>query len=174
MVTYQQDVSYTGPSKEIGLDCPTSSKTAGGWGDYHEYTKYSPSLLVISNSSTRLSELTQWLEDRSCQVKGVNINSNKLASVAQLYFDLIVVDLEAFEQAICETHEDILKVLQTLALYPGLSLLPTVILTNCTSVKSLINRSATGPVYCLAKDASTEAILLQIMAQVHYLTYRYV
>lgn len=171
MVTYQPN---TASSKETGLDYPRSSKTASGWGDYHEYTRYSPSILVIADSSNRLFELTQWLEDKDCQVKGVNINANKLASVAQQYFDLIVVDLETFEQADPATHKALLVMLQTLEGYPGLSTLPTVILTSCDQVRNLINHSVTGPVYCLAKDASTEAIFLQIMAQVHYLTYRYV
>jgi CheY-like chemotaxis protein len=163
------------PSKETCLDYSAPDKSSKGWGNYQEYTQYSPSSLIVSDSSSRLFALKQWLECRGCHVKGVNIHhSGKLASVSKQYFDMMVVDLESFEQTESETQADLLAAIQKLKAYPGLSSLPTIILTNCTRLRMLINRSVAGSVYCLTRDTSTEASLLQIMAQIHYLTYRYI
>ena len=94
MATRPQNPPYSPPPKETNYDDPLIS----GGGDYHEYTRYSPSILIISDNSARLSQLAQWLESKGCQVKGININSNTLASVSQKYFDLMVVDLDSFER----------------------------------------------------------------------------
>jgi hypothetical protein len=153
-------------------------------------------------------------------VYGLNLNLNTLAAVSQLYFDLMVVDLESFERVSSKSlvqaagvagvptvgeaasvptigeaasvptvgeappervgkpgasaNEELFAVLQKLKAYPGLSSLPTIILSNCDEVRTSITNSVIGPVYCLSKGPSTEAILLQIVAQIHYLSYRYV
>ena len=169
MATLQPSPSVSLLSNETNYDYPRIS----GWGDYHEYTRYSPSLLVVSDNSARLTQLTQWLESKGCQVYGLNLNLNTLAAVSQIYFDLMVVDLESFER-VSSTNEDLFAVLQKLKAYPGLSSLPTIILSNCDEVRTSITNSVIGPVYCLSKGPSTEAILLQIVAQIHYLSYRYI
>jgi CheY-like chemotaxis protein len=170
MATLQYPPPFSHLPKETNYDYPLIS----GWGDYHEYTRYSPSILVVSDSSARLTQLAQWLESKGCQVYGLNINSNTLASVSQIYFDLMVVDLESFEQVSSKNNEDLFVVLQKLKAHAELSSLPLIILTNCNEIRTSLTNSMTGPVYCLGKGPATEAILLQIVAQIHYLSYRYI
>jgi CheY-like chemotaxis protein len=189
MATLQPSPPPSPLTKETNYDSPLRS----GWGDYHEYTRYSPSLLIVSDNSASLTQLTQWLESKGCQVYGLNLNLNTLTSVAQIYFDLMVVDLESFEQvssknvvrAACgptnrigktgaSANEELFVVLQKLKAHAELSSLPLIILTDCHEIRTSLTNSVTGPIYCLGKGPSTEAILLQIVAQIHYLSYRYI
>lgn len=170
MMTCPQNSFYL---KERHSDHSLSSKTNRGWDDHHGYTRYSPSVLVISDRSTQLCQLKQWLQHKSRQVRGITITSNELASISHHYFDLIVVDLEPGELAGPQNQGVLLSALQKLKTYPELNNLPLIILTNGDEVRRLVTQSATGPVYCLGKGSSTEAALLQLIDQIHYLSYRY-
>lgn len=186
MATLQKNPLFPPGPKETASDYPRSAghlcagqedrqdrsvRHLSGWGDYHEYTRYSPSILLVADSATRLTQIEGWLKSKGCQVTGVY--PNMLASASQQYFDLIIVDLDSFEGV--DPDETLFAVVQKLKAYPELSLLPLIILTGCNEIRGPGAHSLAGrPIYYLGQGPATEAILLQIVAQIHYLTYRYV
>jgi CheY-like chemotaxis protein len=133
---------------------------------YCQCTSYPPSILMVAKRSAQVLKIKQDLENNGCQVHFTGICCDDLVRVRQKYFDLMVLDVD-------QSDEQGWGVYKMLKSYPELAEIPWVILAACDDSGEAINELKKGPVYVLTKDASAAAMLLQIINQVHYLTYRY-
>lgn len=122
---------------------------------------------MVADDSSRARKLKQGLENNGCYVYQISSGFDDLGIVCQEYFDLVVLDLE---QAAANGFE-ICKKFKT---EPELVGIPLVLLApHIQADEAIRGLKIAAPVYCLAKDTFSEAMLLQIIEQTHYLTYRY-
>jgi CheY-like chemotaxis protein len=121
---------------------------------------------MVADNSPQTLKVKQILEDNGCQVYWIETYFDYLARASQTYFDLIVLDIE-------KPDEDSLEMYKKLKDCPKLADIPIVILTTHNYPGETINGSKTSPTYVLTKDPGAGLKLLQIIEQVHYMTYRY-
>lgn len=128
--------------------------------------EYPPSILIVGSDDERIQNLKQRLEDNGCDVYYVNARSGDLVAAYQKYFDLTVLDVES--------PQDRVEVYRQLETKLRLTDTPLVVLMANNDDQQLMNESnAPLPVYHIAKGVAVETKLLQIVEQVHYMTYRY-
>lgn len=121
---------------------------------------------MVAENSAQALKIEQDLENNGCQVYFTAARGDDLLRACQKYFDLIVLDVD-------QSGEQDWEVYKTLKSYPELADIPTAILATCDDPGEAINELKKDLVYVLAKDASAAVMLLSIINQVHYLTYRY-
>ena len=132
--------------------------------------EYPPSVLVLSNRNQKALRLKQWLEEKGCRAYEVGTNAENLENLDQLYFELVVLDVEP-DSGSATTGRGLKTIYQKLETEPELLDLPLVMLTNDT--RGPATNRAQRPVYCLTKHQGAREQLLQIIEQTHYLARRY-
>lgn len=118
-------------------------------------------LMVTAGRSSQTIELKQRLENRGCHVHQIETDSEHLGRTIENYFDMILINLE-------QPAGDDLEIFEKLTVTPELADIPVILMSN-----EATRATSPGPVYWLSRDSS-EAMLLQIIAEIHYLTYRYI
>ncbi len=128
------------------------------------YRNYPPSVLIVTDRSHHTHKLTEELENNGCKIYWSGISPANLARACHRYFDVIVLDLKSTDGDAVEVHKNIKAC-------PQLVGVPVVVL-DAPKAKpiNLFNRR---PVYHLPRDNSMATRLMQIISQIHYLTYRY-
>jgi CheY-like chemotaxis protein len=125
-----------------------------------------PSILMVAGGrSPQTIELKQRLENRGCHVYQFDTDSEHLGRTIENYFDIILINLE-------QPAGDDFEIFEKLKVTPELINIPIILMSN-EATRANRPKFDPGPVYWLTRDCS-EAMLLQIIAQIHYLTYRYV
>lgn len=130
------------------------------------YTVYPPSVLIVGDSLPEMRNLKRKLENKGCRVSWADTSPEGLATASHKYFELMVLVLERPEldgPAMCNR----------LRVQPALATVPVVMLTNDGCTEEVPRSLNKGPIYYLPKDTCGEAMLSQIIEQVHYLTDRY-
>lgn len=128
---------------------------------------YPPSVLIVQGCARHAKKLKEKLEAQGCTVYQTDISPDGLAQARQKYFELIVFDVNRLDV-------DGLATCKLLRTDPELASVPLVILTPYDPARQAISKlQADTPVCCLARDASAEGALLQIIEQTHYMTNRY-
>ncbi len=130
------------------------------------YRSYPPSILIVSDRPHQARKLTKELENNGCQVQWTGTGAAALAAVCQRYFDVIVLDLD-------QTGQNRQEVLQTVKACPSLADIPVVMLTTPKNSEDAAKIFSPRLIYDLPRDNSIATTLLQIVSQIHYLTYRY-
>lgn len=130
------------------------------------YKNYPPSVLIITDRSHHARKLTKELEDNGCQVYWSGTSPANLALACHRYFDVIVLDLKSTDWDEDEAHKNIKAC-------PELAGVPIVVLDTPKAAPSTTNLFNRRPVYHLSRDNFITTKLLQIISQIHYLTYRY-
>ena len=125
-----------------------------------------PSILMVAGGrSPQTIELKQRLENRGCHVYQFDTDSEHLGRTIENYFDIILINLE-------QPAGDDFEIFEKLKVTPELINIPIILMSN-EATRANRPKFDPDPVYWLTRDCS-EAMLLQIIAQIHYLTYRYV
>lgn len=127
---------------------------------------YQVSVLLITHSFSRAASIKRWLENYNCHVCWPGPDSYRLVLTRQNYFDLIVLDVESPRI----NSRDVYRRLRSQA---ELAAVPIVVLTHRPELKDTSKRLDMGPVFYLAKDASPQMALPQIVEEIGYLTGRY-
>lgn len=128
------------------------------------YKNYPPSVLIVTDRSHHTHKLTKELENNGCQVYWSGVSPANLARACHRYFDVIVLDIKSTDGDAVEVHKNIKAC-------PQLVGVPVVVLDAPKT--NPINLFSRRPVYHLPRDNSIATKLLQIISQIHYLTYRY-
>ncbi|MFN8459294.1 MAG: response regulator [Anaerolineae bacterium] len=130
------------------------------------YKNYPPSVLIVTDRPNHAGKLSKELENNGCQVSWSDTSPANLASVCHRYYDVIVLDIKPSDWDGVEVHQNIKAC-------PQLAGVPVVVLDTPKTQHEPINLFSRRPVYHLPRDNSIAAKLLQIVSQIHYLTYRY-
>ena len=130
-----------------------------------EDIKYPPSILIVEESALQNLKLRRRLEKKGCQVYKTNLEG--LNAVRQEYFDLVVLNIDL-------SNPDALQQVRKLKTWPELAGVPIVMLMPDDLAENAINElNNAGTIHHFSEDAFTQARLIQIIKQVHYMTYRY-
>lgn len=127
---------------------------------------YQVSVLLITHSFSRAASIKRWLENYNCHVCWPGPDSHRLAIARQNYFDLIVLDIES-------PQINSREVFRRLRSQAELAAVPIVVLTRQPELNDTANPGKMEPVFYLAKDASPQTALPQIVEEIGYLTGRY-
>lgn len=130
------------------------------------YKNYPPSVLIVTDRSHHAHKLTKELENNGCQVYWSGTSPANLALACHRYYDVIVLDLKSTDWAGVEVHKNIKAC-------PELTGVPVVVLDTPKTTGATVNLFSRRPVYHLPRDNSIATKLMQIVSQIHYLTYRY-
>jgi CheY-like chemotaxis protein len=120
----------------------------------------------VADCSAQALKIKRYLENYGCRVYFTTAGGDSLVRTCHKYFDFIILDVD-------RADEQGWGVYQTVKSYPQLANIPVAVLARCESSGEAINKFQKVRVYLPAKDASAIAMLLQMIYQVHYLTYRY-
>ncbi len=127
---------------------------------------YPPSVLVIEDNAWQDLALKQKLERNNCRVQRAYTILDAIKLIRKKYIDLIVLNLNA-------TDQKIPNYIISLKSDPELKHTPIIVLISDTSIKNAVQELQLETVYCLHQTEEDQAILLQIIKQIHYMTYRY-
>lgn len=130
------------------------------------YKNYPPSILIVTDRSHHTHKLTKELENNGCQVYWSDTSPANLALACHRYYDVIVLDLKSTDGNGVEVHQNIKAC-------PELAGVPVVVLDTPKTHNETVILFSRRPVYHLPRDSSIATKLLQIVSQIHYLTYRY-
>ena len=126
-----------------------------------EYQGYPPSILIVNDTPSYPCKLKQTLETTGCQVHQIDIRG--LDMMRQEYFDLVVFDVE---------HPEVVDDIDDLSV-PALAETALVLLTSAAQAENEpLTSRITLPVCCMAQDAAAR-VLVPLIKQKHYITYRY-
>lgn len=125
---------------------------------------YAPSILMIGRDPKNTENLRVGLENNGCQVRYISHKIDQ--AIRHQYYDLAVIDIDNYRE-----NTDTYKQLTHNC---ALSQMPLIILSSKTADMDLDETlSVHFPIYHICQDIATESILLQLVNQIHYMTYRY-
>ncbi len=126
---------------------------------------YPPSVLLISDHPGRALNIEQFLTDNGCRVCRIDIRGDRLDTVRQNYFEMLLLDVQ--------TPQTSLRAWAEIGAQPELSSLPVILLTSGDCSEAAARQLKPGHIYCLSHNAADER-LLTLVQQIAYMTERYI
>jgi len=126
---------------------------------------YAPSVLIIGSESQNTEGLKTRLENNGCHVQYISHKIDR--AIRHQYYDLAIIDIDNYKES-----AEIYKQLKNNC---ALGQTPLIVLSSpkTTDVDLGKTLNLQFPVYYVRQDVAAESILLQLVNQIHYMTYRY-